>query len=256
MNKFFNGKSNNKKGKKILAFFSFPKYLFIISAILLIIAMSIAYSSYIESKIAEINAAQSLEVFENDLLRRETFQAKSIIERPGDTRNKNKSDFSDVLDASSAQILTIESISFNEKQEDKPIAIKKSEVKYTPIAKLYIEKIDLEIAVLSEWSYELLDISVNKFSGPEANESGNFIVIGHNYSNGEHFGKLNLVEINDQIHLMDLSGRKITYEVYEILIIEPDETDKLKTVDIRTVTLITCDTNRDLRLVVKSRAIN
>ena len=107
-----------------------------------------------------------------------------------------------------------------------------------------------------EWSYELLDISVNKFRGPEPNEPGNFIVIGHNYSNGEHFGKLDMVKIGDKIDLTDLSGRKISYEIYEILVIKPNELEKLKTKDIRTVTLITCDSNRNLRLVVKSREIN
>lgn len=255
MNNLFNGNNNNEKGKKFLAFFTFPIGLFIISAILLIIAVGIAYPSYIEGKTANNNAQQSLKIFENNVLSAESFKDQKIIIDSEEETISEINDFSDVLDGSTAQISTIEEVDFNETQEFNPKSTEESDVEYTPIAKLHVEKIDLSISVLSDWSYPLLDISVNKFSGPEPNESGNFIVIGHNYSNGEHFGKLNLVEINDQIHLTDLSGRKITYEVYEILIIEPDETEKLKTIDTRTLTLITCDSNRDLRLVVKSRAV-
>ncbi|MFW5799958.1 MAG: sortase [Spirochaetota bacterium] len=147
-------------------------------------------------------------------------------------------------------------------EEEQPIEItrfnsepaEKSKVEYTPIAKMEIEKIGLELSVLSEWSYRLLEISVNKLRGPEPNEPGNFIVIGYNYLNGIHFGSLNLLKVGDLIDLTDLSGRTIIYEVYEILIVKPEEVEKLETDKALTLTLVTCDTKLDYRLVVKSKA--
>lgn len=249
-------KNSDKKGKNILAFFTFPKGVFIISVILLMLAIISAYPTYLEGKTAEKNAQQSLDSFENIVLKTETFKPENTVEISESqyTNEIFKSQYD--IDRSYSQRIRQEAINSNEIQQVTTKSVEKSEVEYTPIAKLQVEKIGLEISVLSEWSYELLDISVNKFSGPEPNEAGNFIIIGHNYSNGEHFGKLDLIQAGDLIDLTDLSGRKIIYEVYEILVIKPDEVEKLKTVDIRTLTLITCDTNRDLRLVIKSKEIS
>lgn len=217
MHKRSNKNSKNKKGKNFLTLFKLQTLIFIISGILLILAVSSVYSVYTEGKTAKNNAQQGLDKFEEIVLKAETSESQQPPSNP----------------------------------------IEKTEVEYTPIAKLEVEKINLNVAVLSEWSYELLDISVNKFSGPEPNEPGNFIVIGHNYLNGSHFGSLNLLEIGDSIDFTDLSGRKITYEVYEILIIKPVEVEKLMTNKERTLTLVTCDDENDeLRLVIKSKEIN
>jgi sortase (surface protein transpeptidase) len=43
---------------------------------------------------------------------------------------------------------------------------------------------------------------------------------------------------------------------YEILTIEPDDVAQLMTDQAHALTLVTCDTNNLLRLVVKSSAIN
>ena len=251
MGSLFKRNKNNEKGEKILAFFTFQKIFFSFSVVLLIIAISSAYTLSIKDKAAQANTQQSLENFEKTLLQEETPVLENTTKAP-----KYQYD----IDRSNSLRVNEEGINSNKIQQitylpkDKPKIA--HEIAHESIAKLYVEKIDLEIAVLSKWSYELLEVSVNKFGGPEPNESGNFIVIGHNYSNGEHFGNLDLIEIGDLIELTDLSGRKITYEVYEMLIIKPNEVEKLKTVDIRTLTLITCDVNRNLRLVVKSREIN
>lgn len=256
MNNSSEKNSNNKKGKNILAFFTFQKWAFIISVILLIVAVFSAYPTYLEGKTAKENAQQSLDAFENIAFKTETSAEQNTVEiiESQNTVQLLKTGYD--IDSSYTQRINQEEINSNEIQQVETELVEKSEVEFTPIAKLQVDKIGLEMSVLSEWSYELLEISINKFSGPEPNESGNFIIVGHNYSNGEHFGKLDLIQAGDLIYLTDLSGRKITYEVYEILVIKPDETEKLKTIDIRTLTLITCDTNRDLRLVVKSREIS
>ncbi len=238
MNNLSKKNSNNRKGKNILAFFTFQTWAFIISGILLILAISSAYPVYMEGKMAQKNAQLLLEKFEKVALKTET-------SKPQNTAAISESQNTNDEEINSAEVQQLPS---------KPI--EKTKVEYTPIAKLQIEKTGLNLSVLSEWSYELLDISVNKFSGPEPNEPGNLIVIGHNYLNGAHFGSLHLLGIGDLIDLTDLTGRKITYEVYEILTIMPDEVEKLTTNEVRTLTLVTCDTNNKLRLVIKSKESN
>ena len=123
------------------------------------------------------------------------------------------------------------------------------------IAVLNIDAINLNLPVLSEWSYELLDISVCKYEGANPNEPGNFIIIGHNFLNGAHFGNLYLVKYGDIVDITDLTGREEHYVVYEILLIKPDETDKLSTDEESTVTLVTCDYTGDMRLIIKCKKV-
>ena len=128
-------------------------------------------------------------------------------------------------------------------------------LQYNAIAIIHSEKAGLYTSVLSEWSTELLDISVNKFSGPEPNENGNFVVMGHNYSGDAYFGSLHLLEIGDLISLTDQSGRTLIYSVYEILMINTEALEKLETNYDITLTMVTSDKDQLLWLVVKSKAI-
>ena len=214
-----------------------------ISGLLFLLAIAFAYPAYMEGKAAQQNAHLALEAFDHVVLEEDQTEIQSISEIPDDFIGSNE-----------AQILDDDVVDMDTEQQQPAKAVGKPEVTYTPIAKLQVDKINLELSVLSEWSYALLDISVNKFGGPEPNESGNFVIIGHNYTNGAHFGRLHLLEIGDLIDLTDLSGRKVTYEVYEIIVIKPNDLAQLATHQDRTLTLITCDTNNEWRIVVKSAA--
>lgn len=224
----FKRHSNHRKGNKILGKFQF--WAFILSIVFLIVAGISAYSVFMEGKTAQINAQKTFDDFEKELLRTETDVSTPDYIEPLNTND----------DWKKSPIIWSDSI-------EKAV----QEEKNKSIAILQIEKLDLNLSVFSEWSYEALEISVSKFIGPEPNEPGNFVVIGHNYKNGAHFGKLYLLEIGDLIDLTDLSGRTKTYEVYEKQTIEADEIDKLSTNETYTVTLVTCTSDGKLRLVIK-----
>ena len=196
-----------------------------ISATLLLIAISSAWSVYMEGHVANRNAQEANVRFDLIVLKNETTERSSEV------------------------VPVMETV-----ETESPVVVLPVTL-YSPIAKISAERIGLNVSVLSEWSYELLDISVNKFSGPEPNEVGNFIVIGHSYLSDAHFGSLHLLKIGDLMELTDLSGRKLTYEVYEIQVIKPEELEKLLTDQVKTLTLVTCDTDNQFRLVVKSKAI-
>ena len=128
---------------------------------------------------------------------------------------------------------------------------------YYSEAILRIDSLGIEYPILSDTSEELLKISLNKIWGPNPNEIGNYCIAGHNYKSGKMFGKLKQIEIGDKIVLEDLSGRVITYEVYDKYIVEPEDVSctTQHTGGKREVTLITCQNSGKQRLVVRTREI-
>lgn len=125
------------------------------------------------------------------------------------------------------------------------------------IAMLNVPGIGIEYPVLAENSDELLEITLNKFWGCNPNEVGNFCIVGHNYKSGKHFGKLKYVNIGDKVLLTDNTGRTLTYEVYDIYVIDPYDTKCTSqlTDGKKEVTLITCTNAGKNRLVVKAREV-
>lgn len=120
-----------------------------------------------------------------------------------------------------------------------------------------INKINISYPIIAETSMENLKIAPTKLEGPEANEIGNFCIVGHNYKNGTHFSNLKKLENGDTIRITDLYKNTIVYEVYEKYEIYPDNVECLNqnTNGKKEVTLITCATNNKKRLVIKCKEI-
>lgn len=120
-----------------------------------------------------------------------------------------------------------------------------------------IPSLDIKYPVLSDTSDELLKISLNKFWGPDANEVGNYVIVGHNYKNKTFFGKLPDIQKGAIVELTDLKGKTIEYEVYDKYIVDPTDvqcTSQL-TNGKRELTLITCTSTGKQRHVIKCREV-
>ncbi len=128
---------------------------------------------------------------------------------------------------------------------------------YTISAILNIPSLGIRYPVLSKNSEELMEISLNKYWGSEPNEVGNCCIVGHNYLNKTHFGKLPGIKVGDEVEITDTTGRTLTYVVYKTFIIDPDETEcTSQLTDGRTeITLITCANGGASRFVAKCVAI-
>ncbi len=135
--------------------------------------------------------------------------------------------------------------------------------KYKKIAVVNIPKINVNYAVLQgetgglEETEALLKMSPVKYHGCDPNEVGNFCIVGHNYRNAKFFSKVPTLVIGDTIELTDLSGRKITYEVYDKYTVDPEDTSCTTqlTGGKKEVTLITCTDDSKLRYVLKCKEI-
>lgn len=134
---------------------------------------------------------------------------------------------------------------------------------YKTMATINIPKINVKYPVIDgltdsvSETEALLKISPTKFWGPNPNEVGNFCIVGHNYRNSRFFSKVPNLETGDIIEITDLSGKMISYKVYNKYQVDP--TDVSCTTQLtngrKEITLITCTNDSKYRVVVKAREI-
>ena len=131
----------------------------------------------------------------------------------------------------------------------------KSGTEYYTIGVINIPKINVNYPILSETSDELLKIAPCKFWGPNPNQKGNLCIVAHNYRNSKFFSKIPTLENGDYIEITDLSGRTITYEVFDKYTITPDDLECTSQLvgNEKHVTLITCTNDSKHRWVIKAK---
>lgn len=118
---------------------------------------------------------------------------------------------------------------------------------------LEIPEINQELPIIGKWSYKLLKISICRYKGPDPNEDGNLVLIGHNYKSGAHFGDLSELSVGSEVFLTNArTGERLRYEVYQIKSIAPDAFSALNSYHKPVgLTLMTCRNNGTNRLLVR-----
>lgn len=120
-----------------------------------------------------------------------------------------------------------------------------------------IEKIDLELPILTDATEKNMKISVASIKGTgKLGQIGNYAIAGHrSHTYGKNFNRLNEVEAGDFIIIND--GRnQFDYEVMEKLYVEPEEVEVLEGNDTdKEITLVTCHPmiNPTHRLIIKGK---
>ena len=139
----------------------------------------------------------------------------------------------------------------------------KNNAEYTTVAVIEIPKINITYPIIysndtSDQTVEdLLKISVVKYWGPNANEKGNFCIVGHNYHNERFFSKAATLVNGDIIYLTDTNNKTLEYRVYDNYVVEPENlkcTSQL-TNGKTELTLITCTMTGKQRTIIKARAV-
>lgn len=120
-----------------------------------------------------------------------------------------------------------------------------------------IPSINIKYPIINKTNDTTMKYSITKFSGGEINSIGNFTVAGHNNLNGTMFGKVKRLKIGDQIKLTDLYNNTVTYEIFDIYSVDPNDVSCLNSVEenTREVTLITCTNGHLKRLITKAREV-
>lgn len=135
---------------------------------------------------------------------------------------------------------------------------------YSTVALIKIPSIKVEYPVIyskntsSKTMEDLLKISVVKYWGPDANNPGNFCIVGHNYHNKKFFSKCSTLKNGDKIYITDKNNKTLEYKVYDNYVVDPDNlkcTSQLTNGE-TDITLITCTMTGKQRTIIKARAVN
>jgi len=130
----------------------------------------------------------------------------------------------------------------------------------TPIGILTIDSIDLRLPVKEGATEPELRVAPGRvIETAQVGEIGNAVIAGHrNYTFGSMFNRMGEVEIGDVIEFQAMSGEIFTFEVFEVLVINPD--DQIAFIQPQNesiITLYTCTPIRVAthRLLVRARQI-
>ena len=110
---------------------------------------------------------------------------------------------------------------------------------------LDIPAIELELPVMSEWSYSRLKTAPCRYSGTVRGED--LVLLGHNYT--RHFGKLDRLRVGDEVLFTDMDGVVYRYEVAARDILDADAVAEM-TAGEYDLTLFTCDATGARRITV------
>lgn len=114
------------------------------------------------------------------------------------------------------------------------------------IGYLTVPSQNLELPILSAWSYDNLKIAPCSYSG--SIYSNDLVLCGHNYRS--HFGRLNNLSIGDTIRFINVFGVVTDYRVAELQVLRPTAVDKM-TKSRFDMTLFTCNMAGNARFTVR-----
>lgn len=122
---------------------------------------------------------------------------------------------------------------------------------YDCIGVLSIPVLELELPVLTDWSYEKLKIAPCQYFG--SYYEADFVVAAHNYPS--HFGRLSLLQPKDLVLFADVSGTVYCYEVVLLETLPANATEEMITSGFD-LSLYTCTPGGSNRVTVRCRKVN
>ncbi|MGN0266872.1 MAG: sortase [Lachnospiraceae bacterium] len=114
---------------------------------------------------------------------------------------------------------------------------------------LRIPALELELPVISQWSYPNLKKAPCRYSGSAY--LNNLVICGHNYAS--HFGSLKKLSEGDQAVFADMDGNVFTYKMVERETLLPDSLSSIEEMESGDwdLTLFTCTTGGKSRVTVR-----
>lgn len=113
------------------------------------------------------------------------------------------------------------------------------------IGYLSIPELELELPVMSGWSYDKLQISPCRFTGTLLGED--LVIMAHNYP--KHFGRIADLTEGSRVIFTDMDGEATIYEVAAMDILDPGALDEIISGEFD-LTLFTCTYGGEKRVTV------
>ena len=111
---------------------------------------------------------------------------------------------------------------------------------------LRIPALELELPVISEWSYPRLKIAPCRYTGSAYQDD--LIIAAHNYNS--HFGNLKNLREGDTATLTEMDGNVFTYEMAELEILQPTDIEGMDSGE-WDLTLFTCTIGGSSRVTAR-----
>lgn len=118
------------------------------------------------------------------------------------------------------------------------------------IGYLKIKKLALNLPIISEWSYEKIKIAPARYQGSAYLK--NMVLLAHNYQS--HFGKLENLEMGDEVHFTDMDGNDFSFSVISKEEISGDNVKQLLDGN-WDLTLFTCTLSGEFRTVIRCQLV-
>lgn len=119
------------------------------------------------------------------------------------------------------------------------------------IGQLSIPALNLELPIISQWSYQRLKKAPCRYSGTVAGRD--LVLMAHNYSS--HFGRINDLPLDTEICFRDVHGTENWYRVTAVDIVNPEDVEEI-TSDGYDLTLFTCTYGGRNRVVARCEKID
>jgi sortase A len=223
-----------------------------IGTILIVLGLVIIAFPFIGRLIADQRQKAMLEEFylEVESYNEETAQAFSSLDSIFESTNTEEGQLA--LDESISEVPTNV-----EPTPDGTIELEKAGTigkKLEVLGIIKIDKIDLKAPIAEGAELEILKYAIGHMeSTTKLNTIGNSVIAGHrSHSFGVYFNRLDEMAIGDEI-VVETPKEKVTYVIYDILMVEPDDVSVLRSSSkYRVLTLVTCDPvyNPTHRLIV------
>lgn len=116
---------------------------------------------------------------------------------------------------------------------------------YRYIGYLSIPAVDMELPIMSDWSYDKLRMTPCRYYGTV--RGNDLVLLAHNYD--RHFGKLNDLDEGDRVFFTEMDGTVTEYEVIARDILDPYAVEEM-TAGLYDLTLFTCTYGGQSRVTV------
>ena len=114
------------------------------------------------------------------------------------------------------------------------------------IGVLDIPALELSLPIISEWSYDALQIAPCRYSGSLYQD--NLIICAHNYAS--HFGKLKELQPGDTVLFTDMDEHVVTFRMVERETLNPMDAEGMEAGD-WDLTLFTCTIGGQTRVTIR-----
>ncbi len=118
------------------------------------------------------------------------------------------------------------------------------------IGAVSIPALDIDLPVLSQWSYENFRVAPCRYKGSAY--KNNLILCAHNYRS--HFASLKYLTQGDRVYFTDMDKNKFAYEVAGVEVLDRTAVQELESGE-WDLTLFTCTYGGATRVVVRCNAV-